>query len=51
MTQTMTHRDLTTVVVPQGRREQVRGLNLAQEHDREVDGPIAEAVVPAMGVE
>jgi hypothetical protein len=51
MTQTKTHQKLTRVVVPQARREQVRRLNLAQERDREVDGPIVEAVVPAKGVE
>jgi hypothetical protein len=51
MTQTKTHRDLTTMVFPQARREQVRRLDLAPERDREVDGPIAEAVVPAKGVE
>jgi hypothetical protein len=51
MTQAMTHQELTRVVVPQARGEQIRHLNLAQERDREVEGPIAEAVVPAKGVE
>ena len=50
MSQTKTHRELTTVI-PQARREQVRRLNLAPERDREVYGPIVEAVVPAKGVE
>ena len=51
MTQTMTHHELTTMVAPQARREQVHHVNLAREGDREVTGPIAEAVVPAMGTE
>ena len=51
MTQTMTHHELTTVVVPHARREQVPQLSLAKERECEADGPIAEALVPAMGVE